>query len=264
MFLHSPTELNYVPGKIISLVPSITELLYYFGLENETVGITKFCTRPTQWYETKTRVGGTKSLNLEMISLLNPDLIIANKEENNKGEINTLAEKFPVWLTDINDLPGALEMIRHIGILTRKENTALILTEYLDNLYSQLLKSSAVSRARVIYLIWKDPYMTIGSDTFINSMLNTGGYINIYSSLRRYPVITLEEIKCSDAEIIMLSSEPYPFKEKHLEEFKNAIPGKKVLLVDGEMFSWYGSRLLFAPNYFKNLRKEEESIKSIQ
>ena len=249
--------LNYVPQKIISLVPSQTELLHYLGLENETIGITKFCIHPHEWFITKKRVGGTKNIDHKKIATLHPDLVIANKEENTKEDIETLSAKYPVWLTDIHNLAGALEMIRDIGKLTARNHEAMALAKLLKKLYPLHFKKTG--RIAVVYLIWKDPFMTVGGDTFINSMLEYAGFDNVFSDLSRYPVISMEDINNSAARIILLSSEPYPFKEKHLKQM-TLDTNKKIVLADGEMFSWYGSRLLYAKEYFKKIMDHIHSI----
>ncbi len=239
------------PQKIISLVPSLTELLSYFALEKEVIGITKFCIHPSEWFRTKTRVGGTKNINLKLIKKLQPNLIIANKEENVKEQIEELAKDFNVWITDVNTLEDALLMIKDIGEITHKTNEAELLISQIEINFSQLQPTNY--KLQTCYLIWKDPYMTIGGDTFINDMMKYCGLQNIYEDKTRYPEITLEELQIANCQLILLSSEPYPFKQKQAEELQKALPDKKIILCDGEMFSWYGNRLLLAPSYFKNL-----------
>ncbi len=242
------------PKRIVSLVPSQTELLFDLGLSDEVVGITKFCIHPEEWYRTKTRVGGTKDCMISRIDQLQPDLIIANKEENVKEQIDTLSEKWPVWVSDINNLEQALDMILQIGRLTGKSQQA-------DKLYSQIQHSfqsliTTAIRPRTAYLIWKDPYMTIGGDTFIHSMLDLAGFTNIFKQKNRYPETHPEELRSLGCEVLLISSEPYPFREKHIEELQAQLPGTQMLLADGEMFSWYGSRLLKVPAYFQKLREK--------
>ncbi len=253
MILQKTTELNYIPKRIISLVPSQTELLSGLGLEAETVGITKFCVHPNTWFKTKTRVGGTKTINLKTIDELQPDLIIANKEENVKGQIEQLAMKYPVWLTDVNNLEEALQMIAHIGTLTGKGEKASALIGQIKNAFEALPKMK--KPVRTAYLIWQKPYMTIGGDTFINDMLQQCGFQNIYADKTRYPELAITELETANCQLLLLSSEPYPFKQKHVDELKIQLPQTTILLVDGEFFSWYGSRLLKAPEYFSNLIK---------
>ena len=236
---------------IISLVPSQTELLFHLGLEKEVIGITKFCVHPEEWFRNKTRVGGTKNINFKTIHQLCPDLIIANKEENVKEQIEELAKMYDVWVTDVNDLSDAINMINDIGKLTGQTESASALALQINEEFERLIKiSSSKRRIRTAYFIWKDPYMVAGGDTFINDMMRYCGFENIFSNQTRYPEIKLKEIEENHCELILLSSEPYPFKEKHKEEIQKIYPRIKIILADGEMFSWYGNRLLKSANYF--------------
>ena len=252
MILTSTKHFQQPPQKIISLVPSQTELLSYFDLDKEVIGITKFCVHPKQWFTAKTKVGGTKSLNIELIKKLQPDLIIANKEENVKEQIEELANKFNVWVTDVNNLEDALLMIEDIGHITHKSNEAGILITRIKTNFSQLPISN--EQLSTCYLIWRNPYMTIGGDTFINNMMKHCGLQNIFENETRYPEVTIEQLSTDNCHLILLSSEPYPFKQKHIDELQQQLPDKKIFLANGEMFSWYGSRLLEVPSYFKKLR----------
>lgn len=242
---------EYPPKRIISLVPSQTELLHDLGLNDEVIGITKFCVHPQSWFRNKTRVGGTKNINIEKVISLKPDLILANKEENVKEQIEALEKIAPVYVSDVNNLDDALGMIEDVGALTGKiENSKIVI----ENIHAQFQKLQTINyKLRTAYLIWRDPYMTIGGDTFINDMLSRCGLQNIYENEKRYPQITLEDIRSKGAELILLSSEPFPFKEKHVAEIKSVLPNIKILIVDGEMFSWYGSRILHAAQYFAEL-----------
>jgi len=242
---------NYYPERIISVVPSQTELLYDLGLDKEVVGITRFCVHPESWFRNKERVGGTKKLNIEKIRSLQPDLIIANKEENTQEEIELLANEFPVWLSNINNLPGALNMIQALGQVTGMEGKANKLVEEIVQGFNDLHKANKPKR--VAYFIWRDPWMSIGNDTFIHSMIQTMGWQNVLAGETRYPELTLEELKKYQPELVLLSSEPFPFKEQHIAEVKAVLPDAEVLLVDGEMFSWYGSRLKKAVAYLQEL-----------
>lgn len=241
----------YPPRRIVSLVPSQTELLYDLGLEEEVVGITKFCVHPDSWFRNKTRVGGTKQLHTDKIKELQPDLIIANKEENLEEQVRELAHDYPVWVSDIKSIEDGLEMIRAVGELVDKEEQANSLARDIATGFEML--QQAGEKKRVIYFIWREPWMSVGGDTFISNVIETIGWENALKELVRYPEITLEESAAHKPDIILLSSEPYPFKEKHIEEVKAAIPGAEVLLVDGEMFSWYGSRMLKAIPYLSEL-----------
>jgi ABC-type Fe3+-hydroxamate transport system substrate-binding protein len=243
-------QLDQAPRRIISLVPSQTELLYSLGLEDEVIGITKFCIHPESWYRNKTRIGGTKKLNLEKIRSLQPDLIIGNKEENEKGQIELLMKEFPVWMSDISNLSEALDMIRLLGQLTGPSHLA---EKIRDEIQQKFIALDPPNKTRsTAYFIWKNPYMVAGQGTFINDMLKFCGLHNIFPQAR-YPEISAEALKEAAPEVILLSSEPYPFREKHISEFQELCPGSEIRIVDGELFSWYGSRLLEAPRYFQSL-----------
>ncbi len=247
-------QVNFPPQRIISLVPSQTELLYDLGLREEVVGITKFCVHPEDWFRTKTRIGGTKQLNLERIESLAPDLIIANREENNKEQIEYLASKFPVWVSDIVTFEDALEMIRKVGNLVNQSIEAKHLIRQIIHRKSIYIRPS--TPPRVAYFIWRKPYMIAANDTYINEMLKLYGATNVFEHLTRYPEIEVNDLKSMEIDMIFLASEPYPFQAKHLEEFSRICPNASVLLVDGELFSWYGSRMLKAFSYFAALSNQ--------
>jgi len=260
MILASPHDLAYSPKKIISLVPSQTELLYALGLEAETIAITKFCVHPKTWFQSKTRIGGTKTINIDKVISLRPDLIIANKEENVKEQVEMLAEHFPVWVSDVNTLDEAYQMVQDIGILTKTENIAAELVSAIKHMFNIFIQNNNIKkRISTAYLIWKDPYMTVGRDSFISDLMGVAGLENVFHEQLRYPEITLSKLKQLNCKLVLLSSEPYPFKEKHIEELQRELPGVKIILVDGELFSWYGSRLLHSPAYFEKLRSEIEN-----
>jgi len=244
--------INSPPKRIISVVPSQTELLYDLGADAEVVGITRFCIHPDHWFRTKTRVGGTKKIDLEKIKLLQPDLIICNKEENEREQIEKLMELYPVWVSDIKNLGDAVHMITSIGDLVDKKENAVKLVQKIKKEFKKLeLNTPAV---RTAYLIWNNPIMCAGADTFIDEMLGLCGFQNIFSdSDSRYPEVKLQELSRMNPSLILLSSEPFPFREKHIREFQQACPNANIKLVDGELFSWYGSRLQYAPEYLMNL-----------
>ncbi len=244
--------LDKVPRRVVSLVPSQTELLHYLGLDEEVAGITKFCVHPKEWHASKPKVGGTKDFKIDMIRNLEPDLIIANKEENNKGGIEILSKEFPVWVSDVRDFMSAIGMIRKIGLLLDREGEAKELVARINCAKTQFIVKK---KKECVYLIWKNPYMTIGGDTYIHHMLELAGYDNIFKERTRYPEVTLEEIAASKADLIFLSSEPFPFREKHVAEVHH-VTGKKVICVDGEPFSWYGSKLLECWDYFRILQAQ--------
>lgn len=253
--LQRQIELPAVPQRIISLVPSQTELLFDLGLDNAVVGITKFCVHPKEWFNTKTRVGGTKKLNIEKICSLQPDLIIANKEENLQKEIEILAEMFPVWISDIANMNNAYAMIKGIGAITGKKEKAGDLVLQIQSGFAKLAKEQRQRKIRekTAYLIWRAPYMSAGGDTFINEMMQTAGFENVFANESRYPVVHTGILQQKNPALVLLSSEPFPFRNKHIAELTEIVPGARILLADGEIFSWYGSRLLHAPDYIRSL-----------
>jgi len=243
--------LDKIPKRIVSIVPSQTELLYDLGLNEEVVGITKFCIHPKAWFRSKERVGGTKKLNIEKIRSLNPDLIIGNKEENSKEDIEKLYEIAPVWMSDIYDLKDAFDMISSVGEIVDRSVEANVLISEIQSNFQTFVKSE--KQSSVLYFIWKKPYYLAGKNTFIDDMLSRCGLINLCLD-ERYPEY-LAETKLSPA-YVFLSSEPYPFSEKHFPELQELFPNSRIVIVDGEMFSWYGSRLKYAPAYFDGLLNE--------
>ncbi|WP_299099417.1 ABC transporter substrate-binding protein [uncultured Winogradskyella sp.] len=247
-------KLNGTPKRIISLVPSQTELLVDLGLEASIVGVTKFCIHPKHLRISKAVVGGTKQINLKKIKDLNPDLILCNKEENTKEIIEELEGVAPIHISDIFNLEDCFELIRMYGEICGVETKASELTTTIqaERVEFQLHQKNN-EEIKVAYFIWKKPWMVAASDNFINIMLSEAGFTNAFKNQKRYPEIELDNSNLAEADIIFLSSEPFPFKEEHVLEFIQKFPTKKVKIVDGEMFSWYGSRLLKAYEYFKTL-----------
>lgn len=243
------------PERIISLVPSQTQLLHTFGLENEVVGITKFCIHPDEWFQNKTRIGGTKTIKIDLVKELQPDLIIGNKEENSKEDILELEKIAPVWMSDIYSLDDAFNMIHEIGGLT---NSAFIAEELIVDIQSnfsrlnELVSKGKFEEKKVLYFIWHKPDMLAGKNTFVDNMLSHCGFINVAGN-DRYPEYnnTIHEV-----DFVLLSSEPFPFNEKHMNYFKDKFPKSEIIIVNGEMFSWYGSMLREAPSYFLKLIRE--------
>ncbi|MCE7991375.1 MAG: ABC transporter substrate-binding protein [Roseivirga sp.] len=241
------------PKRIVSLVPSQTELLYDLGLGDRVVGITKFCVHPAHWLREKTIVGGTKKFRSDTINALRPDLIIGNKEENYKEGIEQLSSKYPVWMSDIFDFKDALEMIRSVAAICNKATEGNVFADKIANGLKTVEKGDF---GKTLYLIWNKPYMAAGNNTFIDKVLELAGFDNCAPG-PRYPEISESKLTALNPDHVLLSSEPYPFKEQHIAEVKDLLPDAKVQLVDGEIFSWYGSRLLELPAYLKGLQKEK-------
>lgn len=243
-------QLPATPQRIVSLVPSQTELLYHLGLEKYLVGQTIFCVHPKDAFKTATKVGGTKKLHIDKIIELKPDLIIANKEENDQSQIEALGKDFPVWVSDISTLEDAYSMIVSVGELTDTYSKATDLVETIQLGFAAI--SNLVDTKTCLYLIWQKPWMAAGKNTFINAVLEHTGFMNVFEVTRgRYPEIGPEEIPQLNPDFVFLSSEPFPFTNKHIDAVQKTWPKAKVMLLDGEMMSWYGSRLLLTPGYIK-------------
>ncbi|AII51051.1 hypothetical protein N008_03520 [Hymenobacter sp. APR13] len=244
----------FPPRRIVSLVPSQTELLFALGLGERVVGVTKFCIHPPEARQTAMVVGGTKNFDFEKITELRPDLIIGNKEENYQEGIEQLAVQFPVWMSDISNLDEALDMIRRVGFIGGHKEAAEQMAAQIAASFQQLpLPAELVPAA---YFIWRKPYMVAATGTFIDDLLARAGFRNVFSHLARYPEIAPEQLQTAAPRQILLSSEPYPFQEKHLAEFQALCPQAAVRIVDGELFSWYGSRLLESAAYLRSLQEQ--------
>jgi ABC-type Fe3+-hydroxamate transport system substrate-binding protein len=248
--LNREVILSGTPQRIISLVPSQTEFLA--DINAPLIGITKFCIHPHHIFSSVARVGGTKKINFKKIAELKPDLIIANKEENEVSQIQELMKIYPVWISDINTLDDALQMMKCLGEITGKKQKALEITGKIIQGFRLLSEQMAnTPETSVAYFIWRKPWMVAGSGNFINHILNTLKFRNVFANHSgRYPSINIEELKDRNPELVMLSSEPYPFKQKHIKELQEILPHTRFKLVNGEYFSWYGSRLVDAPEYF--------------
>jgi len=242
--------------KVVSLVPSITEALFDLGLtENEVIGRTKFCIHPEEKVKNVAIIGGTKNINIDKIKALQPDLILANKEENVKEQVEALMQDFKVIVTNVENIEDNYYLLKNLGKIFNKEEKA---QSFNLKIYDVLDQVKIDSTIKVAYLIWKNPYMTIGSDTFIHKILTEIGFENIFKDKKRYPEIQVEYL--AEAELVMLSSEPFPFKEKHIEELRKFYPDKKIMIVDGEAFSWYGTHIAKCGDYFKEFISEVGSI----
>ncbi|RYF48395.1 MAG: cobalamin-binding protein [Cytophagaceae bacterium] len=254
------------PLRIVSLVPSQTELLFDLGLTDEVVGLTRFCTHPAEKVAGKPIIGGTKNVKISAVAELSPTLIVANHEENTEADVVALREIAPVHITDIKTLPDALTMIREVGVLVDRRAKADALAHQIGASFAALRSEVTADRPSVAYLIWRKPYMVAASDTFIDAMLTEAGFRNAFTDQTnpcqpnqrwvRYPAVTEADLKAANPDLIFLSSEPYPFAQKHIAELQAYCPDAQVRLVDGELFSWYGSRLLYSAAYFAELKRD--------
>ncbi|MCZ7557585.1 MAG: helical backbone metal receptor [Bacteroidia bacterium] len=255
------------PVRIVSLVPSLTELLFDLGLSNdEIVGRTKFCIHPDEAVRAVPIVGGTKTVHVQRVLALRPDLVVANREENERATVEELEAadpSVPVFVTNPGNIEESLDLVHNFGGLFRARTDANAVRLRLDTILAQLY---GCSRGRVVYLIWRQPYMTITPVTYIHSVLEHLGYHNVVSNawladrygsggeIPRYPRITISDIADLSPDKVLFSSEPFPFAEKHVDHFKRELVRKGIRLpdcsiVDGELFSWYGSRLLHLTHF---------------
>jgi ABC-type Fe3+-hydroxamate transport system substrate-binding protein len=252
--LNRPLHFKQTPKRIVSLVPSQTELLVDLGLETSIVGVTKFCVHPKDFRKSKTIVGGTKQIHLQKIKALQPDIILCNKEENSKEIIESLGSVAPIHISDIYTLEDTFELITMYGEIFNVDDKASSLVASIQTereyFHNQIQNKSQL---KVAYFIWKNPWMVAASNTFIDYMLNEAGFVNVFKTEERYPEIDLNHSQLKEADLILLSSEPFPFKDQHILELQLQFPEKTIKIVDGELFSWYGSRLLKSYKYFKTL-----------
>ncbi len=246
-------ELIHTPQRIISLVPSLTELLLDLDLGDNLVRVTSYCELPAKISNAVTRIGGVKNLDNQKIIDLKPDFILGSKEENSAGDIHSLQKILPVWIGDVVNLEDVSDLIQTIGQITDRNSAA---GDLIQQITQGFLNLPVFTPLKAAYMIWKNPWMAAGSGTFIHSMLRQCGFENVFSSYERYPVVDFADL--AECEIILLSSEPYPFKDRDIEQMKQHHPDTKVVLVDGKKFSWYGSHIKYSPDYFLQLRRKLE------
>jgi len=240
--------------RIISLVPSLTELVIDLGLKERLVGRTRFCVHPEGEVEDIPIIGGTKNPRLDKIRDSNPGYILANREENRKEDIEELIKEYHVEVTDISTIEDALIAIYQIGKDLGVTRRSQLMTDEIAALLDKRPDEPPIDTA---YLIWRDPWMTVGRDTYIRDVMAHWKLVNVFDDFTRYPKISLRQLRMRDPELVLLSSEPFPFKEKHVEELENELPEARVLLADGEWFSWYGSRMIHS---FKKLNTWRKAI----
>jgi len=244
-------ELERPPRRIVSLVPSLTETLCALGLADALVGITVYCVEPREVVAGKTRIGGEKNPDLEKIRRLEPDLVIANIEENLREHVEALrAWSIPVWVTYPRTVADGIGLITELGAVTGTEARAGEIVGEIQPLYDRV--RSAASRrppVPVFYPIWRAPYMTINRDTYIHDMLSVCGGRNVFADRpERYPTVSLDEMAAARPAVILLPDEPFRFRRAHVADFAGyvevpAVRDGRIHLVDGKPFSWHGPRI---------------------
>lgn len=244
-------QLNSIPNRIVCLVPSLTEMLIDLGLRDKIIGVTKFCVHPLDIKTTAEVIGGTKTIKINKIDALKPDFILANKEENEFEVIEKLSKNHSVYVSDINTIDDLFQLIKDLNEIFKIPETSKELSENIKASFIKFRrKIENEPKLKVAYFIWKRPWMVAGSSTFINYMLELNNFENVYKDLHRYPEVDIENLKSVD--YVFLSSEPFPFKDQHKSEFE--VDANRIEIVNGEYFSWYGSRLIEAFDYFQQLR----------
>jgi ABC-type Fe3+-hydroxamate transport system substrate-binding protein len=253
---------RHVPGvrspRIVSLVPSITELLCDLGLGSAIVGRTGFCIHPRETVRAIPKVGGTKDIDLEKLRALSPTHVVLNVDENRKEDARTLAEFVPTLVVTHPLAPrDNLALYRLMGGIFGRERRAEDLCRRFEAEYAALEGAArAFSPEKVLYLIWKKPWITVSRDTYVSRMLDLVKWETVPEKADgRYPRISLEDKGFVEARTVLLSSEPYRFRDSHLAEVRALLPGRNVALIDGEMTAWYGSRAIAALGYLARIRK---------
>lgn len=247
-------------ARIVSLVPSISETLFALGLGDRVVGRTAFCVHPRGAIERVRSVGGTKRINLAKLRALAPSHVIVNVDETPRTLAETLsAEGYSVVVTHPNDATENLALYRLLGGLFGRDREARALCDAFTQALAALKAETGDSPERkVLYLIWKDPWMTVSADTYISRTLALIGWRVVGGDpAKRYPEITLSDEVLAAAELVLFSTEPFAFDEGHLETFRTAHPAHagKAMLIDGEMTSWYGSRAIAGLRYLAALAR---------
>lgn len=246
-------------ARIVCLVPSITELLCDLGLAGQLVGRTGFCIHPAAVVADIPKVGGTKDVNIDKIRSLLPTHAIVNIDENTKPTAEALAEFVPHLVVTHPRAPrDNLALARLMGAIFGREVEAERWCARFERELAALQAMQPGVERTVLYCIWRDPWMTISSDTYIARMLGELGWqVPAFTDPARYPTFTWSEALLDQIDAVLLSTEPYRFTDAHVEELASQI-GKPVMLVDGEMMSWYGSRAVAGLGYLRTLRSELE------
>jgi ABC-type Fe3+-hydroxamate transport system substrate-binding protein len=236
------------PNRIVSLVPSLTEALFAFGVGERVVGRTRYCLWPPRAIGKVPTVGGTKRVDVRRVLELEPDLVVAVKEENTRENINELEKAgVPVFVGAPENVAGAITMLRELAGRIESPRAGAVL-DPIERVYGGLREETDQrGRLRVFVPIWKNPYMSVGSDTYVHDALETCGGENVCGDMARYPVVTLKEVEAARPEVVLLPDEPYPFSAEDLEEFHAldipAAHADRIHLVDGKLLTWYGPRM---------------------
>jgi len=250
--VHSATDAER-RRRIVSLVPSLTETLCEVGGRARLMGCTAFCIRPKDVLKDPSviKVGGTKTVNRERVMALNPDLLLVNLEENELADIDFFKARVECYVNGVKTVAEGIHSIREVAMLIGTPDKAEEFAGRAELALAKLIQQSKdKTPRRLFYPIWKDPWMSINRDTFIHDHLRLCGAENIFSGApERYPVITLEQVRAANPEIVWLPSEPFVFKQKHAPELAALLPNARIELVDGDNVCWFGTRQIEGMEY---------------
>ena len=238
-------EIARPPRRIVSLVPSLTEALFAFGLAERVAGVTRYCVEPAE-ARRKPRVGGTKNVDVAKVSAIEPDLVLANVEENTRDDVDALiAAGLPVFVTYPRTVAGAIAELRELATMTGGDEAARPIIVGAEEAVAVAEAANERRKAlRTFCPIWRNPWMTIGPDTYMHDFLRVCGAENIYGqSAERYPAIELAAVAEHWPEVVLLPDEPYRFGRKHVPEVIEALGDVRTYLVDGKSLCWYGPRI---------------------
>ena len=249
------------PRRIVSLVPSLTETIALLAGTDKLAGITRYCIHPQEKLRQIPRIGGTKDPNIDQILSADIDLVIANKEENLPQHIEALEKKLPVFITFPRSIQQTIKTVMDLGILTDARDNAEQFSHSCKAILKAIEADSAIAPPlKTACMIWKDPWMTVGPDTYVSDVLATLGLQNIFdSSQDRYFKTALEDVIAREPQVILLPDEPYEFGKSDkalIEDFLKAQGAKaRVELIDGSSLTWFGSRTLPALGYLRKFKK---------
>lgn len=257
-------EVKSPPRRIVSLVPSLTEALFVLGVGEAVVGVSDFCVEPREAVAAKTKVGGTKALDVARVLSLRPDLVVASAEENRREDIRALVQAgLPVFVTLPTTVAGAIDLLEQLaGMTGAVEAGARVVAEARETLAGVEAANEGRQPVRTFCPIWRNPWMTIGPDTYMHDFVTVCGGDNVFGLRHeRYPRVQLSEMAERDPEVVLLPDEPYRFEFKHVSEISafrevSAVRDGRIYLLEGKHLCWYGPRIAGSLRYVSGLMGE--------
>jgi ABC-type Fe3+-hydroxamate transport system substrate-binding protein len=254
-------EVESPPRRIVSLVPSLTEALFVFGVGKAVVGVTDFCVEPRKAVAGKTKVGGTKTLDVTQVQALRPNLVVASAEENRKEDIQALLQAgLPVFVTLPTTVGGAIDLLEQLAAMTGAvEVGARVVAEAREALAEVEASNEGRQPVRTFCPIWRNPWMTVGPGTYMHDFITVCGGDNLFGLRHeRYPRVQLSEMAERDPEVVLLPDEPYRFERKHVSEISafrevSAVRTGRIYVVEGKHLCWYGPRIAGSLRYVSGL-----------